>query len=106
MNLTDDIYLSSWLVVIIIICIIAFLAVAIIWGIKAHRLKVSSGKEDMIGETAQATTVLDPKGMVLVEGEQWTAISEADRVEIGEEVTITRIDGLKIYVTKNKKGGK
>jgi membrane-bound serine protease (ClpP class) len=106
MNLTDDIYLSSWLVVIIIICIVAFLAVAIIWGIKAHRLKVSSGKEDMIGESAQAITVLDPKGMVLVEGEQWTAISEAGRVEIGEEVTITRIDGLKIYVTKNKKGGK
>lgn len=106
MNLTDDIYLSSWLVVVFIICIIAFLAVAIIWGIKAHRLKVSAGKEDMIGESARALTVLDPKGMVLVEGEQWTAVSEADRVEIGEEVTITRIEGLKIYVTKNKKGGK
>ena len=54
----------------------------------------------MIGKTAVVTTTLDPKGTVFVEGEQWTAISEEDRIEPGEEVTISRVDGLKIYVTK------
>jgi membrane-bound serine protease (ClpP class) len=100
MNLTGDISIDPWVIVLIIICIIAFLAITIIWGIRAHRFKIGAGKEEMIGKTAVVTTTLDPKGTVFVEGEQWTAISEEDRIEPGEEVTISRVDGLKIYVTK------
>jgi membrane-bound serine protease (ClpP class) len=100
MNLTGDISIDPWVIVLIIIGIIAFLAITIIWGVRAHRFKIGAGKEEMIGKTAVVTTTLDPKGMVFVEGEQWTAISEEDRIEPGEEVTISRVDGLKIYVTK------
>jgi membrane-bound serine protease (ClpP class) len=100
MNLTGDISIDPWVIVLIIICIIAFLAITIIWGIRAHHFKIGAGKEEMIGKTAVVTTTLDPKGTVFVEGEQWTAISEEDRIEPGEEVTISRVDGLKIYVTK------
>ncbi|MBN2075928.1 MAG: NfeD family protein [Dehalococcoidales bacterium] len=100
MNLTGDIVIDPWVIVLIILCIIAFLAITIIWGIRAHRFKIGAGKEEMIGKTALVTTALDPKGTVFVEGEQWTAISEEDRIEPGEEVTISRVDGLKIYVTK------
>ena len=100
MNLTGDIVIDPWVIVLIILCIIAFLAITIIWGIRAHRFKIGAGKEEMIGKTAVVTTTLDPKGTVFVEGEQWTAISEEDRIEPGEEVTISRVDGLKIYVTK------
>lgn len=102
MNLTGDISIDPWVIVVIILCIIAFLAITVIWGIRAHRFKIGAGKEEMIGKTAVVTTTLDPKGTVFVEGEQWTAISEEDRIEPGEEVTISRVDGLKIYVTKIK----
>jgi membrane-bound serine protease (ClpP class) len=100
MNLTGDVSIDPWVIVLIILCIIAFLAITVIWGIRAHRFKIGAGKEEMIGKTAVVTTTLDPKGTVFVEGEQWTAISEEDRIEPGEEVTISRVDGLKIYVTK------
>ena len=102
MNLTGDISIDPWVVVLIILCIIAFLAVTVIWGIRAHRFKIGAGKEEMIGKTAVITTALDPKGTAFVEGEQWTAISEEGRIETGEEVTITKVDGLKIYVSKIK----
>jgi membrane-bound serine protease (ClpP class) len=102
MNLTGDISIDPWVIVLIIIGIIAFLAITIIWGVRAHRFKIGAGKEEMIGKTAVVTTTLDPKGTVFVEGEQWTALSEEDRIEPGEEVTISRVDGLKIYVTKIK----
>jgi membrane-bound serine protease (ClpP class) len=102
MNLTGDISIDPWVIVVIILCIIAFLAITVIWGIRAHRFKIGAGKEEMIGKTAVVTTTLDPKGTVFVEGEQWTALSEEDRIEPGEEVTISRVDGLKIYVTKIK----
>jgi len=43
---------------------------------------------------------LKPEGMVLCKGELWSAISESGPVEPGEEVTVTRIDGLKLHVIK------
>jgi membrane-bound ClpP family serine protease len=100
MNLTGDITIDPWVIVLIVIGIIAFLTITIIWGVRAHRFKIGAGKEEMIGKTAVVKTALNPKGTVFVEGEQWTAISEEDRIEPGEEVTISRVDGLKIYVTK------
>ncbi|MFH0768810.1 MAG: NfeD family protein [Chloroflexota bacterium] len=98
--------IDPWLIIVGIICVAAFLAVTVIWGIRAHRLKIAVGREDLIGKTAEVKVPLEPKGMVFVEGEQWAAISETGRVEPGEEVIITKVDGLKLYVHKNSKGGK
>jgi len=89
-------------IVVVIICIVAFLAVIVIWGIRAHRLQVAAGREDLIGKTAEVKAALEPKGTVFVEGERWAAVSEAGRVEPGEEVIITKVDGLKLYVAKKE----
>ena len=93
---------DPWLVTLVVVCIAGFIAITIIWGIKAHRHQVSAGREEMVGRTAEAKTALDPKGMVFVEGELWTAVSEEGRVEPGEEVIISRVDSLKLYVTKKE----
>ena len=94
--------IDLWLVVLVVICITAFFAVAIIFGIQAHRRQVSAGREELIGKTAEVVVVLEPKGVVFVEGERWTAILEKGRVEPGEEVIITKVDGLKLYVVKKE----
>ena len=94
--------ISPWLIVISVICIAAFLAVVIIWGIRAHHHQASAGREDLIGRIAEVKIALEPKGTVFVEGERWTAISEKGRVEPGEEVTITKVDGLRLWVTKKE----
>jgi membrane-bound ClpP family serine protease len=86
----------------VIILVVAFIAITVIWGIRAHRRQISAGKEELIGRTADVRVALDPKGTVFVEGEQWMAISESGRVESGEEVIITRVDSLKLYVTKKE----
>ena len=93
---------SPWSIAIIVIFMVAFLAVAIIWGIRAHRRQVSAGREELIGKTAEAKTALKPKGTVFIEGERWTAISEEGRVEPGEEVIVTKVDGLKLWVTNKR----
>ncbi len=92
--------IEPWLLAVLIIGVIAFLAAAIYWGILAHRRQVSAGREDLIGKTAEVMVALKPKGVVFVEGERWTAISEKGRAEPGEEVIITKVDGLKLWVTK------
>jgi len=94
--------IDPWLIVIVVIGIIVFLALTIIYGIRAHRRQVSAGREDLIGKVAEVNTVIDPKGTVFIEGERWVAISDKGRVEPGEEVIITKVEGLKLRVTKKE----
>ncbi len=91
--------IDPWMMVTLIIVIIAFAVVAVYWSIRAHRRQVSAGREELIGKTAEVKVTLAPKGVVFIQDERWTAISEKGRVESGEEVIITRVDGLKLYVT-------
>jgi len=92
--------IDPWVIALVVICIVAFFGIAIIWGIRAHRHQASAGREDLIGKTAEVKTALEPKGIVFIQGERWTAVSEKGRVGPGEEVIITKVDSLKLWVTK------
>jgi membrane-bound ClpP family serine protease len=94
--------IDTWFIALVIISIIGFIAAAVYWGVRAHKRQVSAGKEELIGRTAEVTAALKPKGVVFVDGERWTAISEQGRVQTGEEVIITKVDGLKLWVTKKQ----
>ena len=94
--------IDTWVIAMVVIGLAAFLAVAIIWGIRAHRHQASAGREELIGKTAEVKTVMEPKGTVFIQGERWMAISEGGRLEPGEEVVITKVDGLKMWVTKKQ----
>ena len=91
-----------WVFVLCAIAFAAFLVIAIVWGIRAHRRRVSAGWEELVGRTAEVKVALEPRGVVFIEGEQWTAVSESGRVKPGEEVIISKVDGLKLYVTKKQ----
>jgi membrane-bound serine protease (ClpP class) len=71
--------------------------------IRGQRRRKATGAEGMIGEIAIAKTSLDPTGTVLAEGELWTAASESGKVAAGEEVIISRVEGLKLWVAKKSK---
>ena len=94
--------IAPWLIVILSLCAIAFLVFAINRIIRAHRRQASVGKEELIGKIAVVKVALEPEGTVFFKGERWAAISEKGRVEPEEEVIITKVDGLKLYVTKKE----
>jgi membrane-bound serine protease (ClpP class) len=71
--------------------------------IRGQRRRKATGAEGMIGTIAIAKTPLDPTGTVLAQGELWTAASEGGKVAPGEEVIITRVEALKLWVTKKSK---
>lgn len=91
-----------WQFAIVAVCIIVFFALVINRGIRAHRHQASAGREDLIGKTAEVKIALKPKGVVFIQGERWTAILDKGRIEPEEEVIITKVDGLKLYVTKKE----
>ena len=90
-------------IIIAIVFAIAFIVFVIYAIVRGQRLKLSAGVENMIGREAVVQTALNPKGTVLAEGELWTAIAEDSTIEPGEEVIITRIEGLKLWVTRKPK---
>jgi membrane-bound ClpP family serine protease len=93
---------DPWLIALVIIVTIA-LTVFVVWlSIRAHRHQALAGREELIGKTAEVLTVMEPKGTVFIQGERWTAISESDRIEPGEEVIITKVNGLKMWVTRKQ----
>jgi membrane-bound ClpP family serine protease len=94
--------MDAWLIVIIAICAAAFIVFVIQRVVLAHRRQAAAGREELVGRTAEVEVTLEPKGVVLVEGELWAAEVEKGRVEKGEEVVITRVEGLKLYVKKKE----
>jgi membrane-bound serine protease (ClpP class) len=68
--------------------------------IRIRRQPAVTGVNTLIGRRAVARSPLDPTGMVFVDGEHWSATVEDGRVEEGEEVVVTAIQGLKLIVRK------
>ena len=89
-----------WLIVVLAIIVVVLLVLVIYWSVRAHQKRIGAGREELVGRTAVVEVTLEPKGVVLVEGERWTAIVDKGQVEPEEEVIITKVDGLKLMVTK------
>ena len=56
----------------------------------------------LVGRQAVARSPLDPTGMVFLDGEYWSATVEEGRVEPGERVVVTGMQGLRLTVSKQK----
>jgi len=90
-------------IIVAIVFAVAFVIFVIFAIIKGQKRKLATGVEDMIGKEAVTQTLLNPKGTVLAEGEIWKAVAEGSRIEVDEEVIITKVEGLKLWVTKKSK---
>jgi len=97
---------NRFLIAGVTILIAGFIAFMVGAAVRGQRRRVATGAEALIGKPAIAKTGLDPKGTVLVDGELWKAEVDSGKVEPGEEVTITKVEGLKLYVTKIKIRGR
>ena len=91
---------DPWLIATVVIIVTVLFAFVINRVVGAHRRQAKTGREELVGKTALVKQALEPEGTVFFKGERWTAISEKGRVKPGEEVIITRVDGLILYVTK------
>jgi len=93
---------NPWVLIVIAVIIVIVLVFVVIWSVRAHQKKIAAGKEDLVGKTAVVDIALEPKGVVMVEGERWTAITDKGQIEPEEEVIITKVEGLKLWVTKKE----
>ena len=72
---------------------------------KAGKYASPTDPKRLIGQIGTATTALDPRGSVLIAGEQWTAVSDSGvHVASGEQVIILEVEGLVLKVFKADEG--
>ncbi len=92
--------ISIELIILIVALSAAFFLFAVTYGIRAHRRKVSTGDEGIVGEEGVAISNLKPTGEVQVHGEIWSAESDGGEIKKGDAVTITGIEKLKLKVKR------
>jgi len=103
---SPEMEVNRFLIAGVAILVAAFVIFMVGAAVRGQRRRVATGAEGLIGRVAVAKTSLDPKGTVLVDGELWKAAVDTGKVEPGEEVTITKVEGLKLLVTQRKSKGR
>lgn len=94
--------MDPWAITLLLIIVIVFIVFVINRAIKVHRNRISAGREDLVGKTAEVRTPLTPKGTIFIQGEYWTAVSGEGNIEAGEEVIVTGVDNLVLSVERKQ----
>lgn len=97
-----EMQIDPGLITTIVVLVVAFVAFAVWRIVKVHRRRATTGREELQGKIVVVKEALEPEGTVFFEGELWHAESESGPIKVGEEVVITRVDGLKLYVIKKE----
>jgi membrane-bound serine protease (ClpP class) len=92
-----------WVIALVVILVGGFVIFAVFRIVGTYHRQATTGREDLKGKVVEVRQTIDPEGTVFYEGELWKAVSESGRIDTGEEVVITRVDGLKVIVTKKTK---
>jgi membrane-bound serine protease (ClpP class) len=71
-------------------------------ALRAQRRRPAIGREALLGVPGVARTDLKPSGMVLAQGELWSAEAVGEAIPAGERVRVIAAEGLKLWVQKEK----
>jgi len=70
-------------------------------AVSIQRKKPLTGKESLIGKTGVALQDIEGEGKIELDGQIWTAKTK-DKIKKGEEVSVEKIEGLKLVVKKKE----
>lgn len=65
--------------------------------VRAHKNRVTTGTEAMVGEIGVARTAVGPEGKVFVRGELWNATTNGEIAQ-GARVRVRAVEGLRVVV--------
>lgn len=86
----------------VVVAVVAFATVVVVFlvrlAVKAHRNKVRTGSEGLVGEVGRAVSELAPRGKVFVHGEYWHATAEPAPAAKGDRVEVTAVHGMEMTV--------
>ncbi|MGE3143324.1 MAG: nodulation protein NfeD, partial [Hyphomonadaceae bacterium] len=82
----------------------AFAALVVGSAVRAHRRRVATGPDAMIGRSVEVLDWAGGAGHVMAQGERWRAIGP-DALSPGRKARVVKVDGLTVHVTNNGNQG-
>ena len=89
--------MSSTIAAVIFVMGFVFLVVRLVFN--AHRSRVTTGKEGLVGETGYATSDFTGKGKIMIHGELWNAFCE-ESVAKNDTLLVEEVRGMDLIVKK------
>ncbi|MGQ9839535.1 MAG: NfeD family protein [Anaerolineae bacterium] len=91
--------LNPWVILAATGGVAAFFLLAVSAAVKAQFRPVAMGQDTMIGKIGVVKSLLDPEGIVHLEGEEWTAVSATGApLSVGTPVRVVGVQGLRLQV--------
>jgi len=91
----------SWSAIVgVAVVTVLFFLFVLGFGLKAQRLRPTTGSEGIVGETGEVLTDLNPSGSVRVHGEIWTAESTSGLIERGAKIRVMSVYNLTLRVER------
>ena len=98
-----NIHIPWWGLAMLMIALAVYACVAYRIGKPTLTMKPLVSLETMTGSEGKVVTPLAPEGYVKVKGELWKASSTESELEVGDEVVVVGIDGLKLIVNRKER---
>jgi membrane-bound serine protease (ClpP class) len=90
----------GWGIALVVLAMVIEVAEVGFWIRFLRRYRVVTGKEALIGTSAEVIEACDPRGRVRFRGEIWRAECPS-RAKVGERVTVVAVNGLTLRVEPN-----
>jgi membrane-bound serine protease (ClpP class) len=102
-----DLSVPWWVILLMSAGVALFMLSGMTAMLRARFSTPTIGREGMIGQMGEATTGIDPEGMVDLKGGKWRArTNRATPIPAGERVRVVAIDGLLLEVEPETGGAK
>jgi membrane protein implicated in regulation of membrane protease activity len=88
---------SGWGLALVVLAAVIEVAEVGFWIRFLRRYRIATGKEALIGTSAQVIETCDPRGRVRFRGEIWHAQCTS-RAEVGDRVIVSGVRGLTLDV--------
>lgn len=89
---------SPWLIGVLALMLALFFGFVVRAVVRARRMPVTAGLEELVGTTGVALDELDPRGRVRAAREVWTAEAIDGRIPAGTTVRVVRVVGVRLVV--------
>jgi len=97
---------SRWLILLIVIFIFSFFVFVLGALLKVRRTPIAMGSKLMIGKNGVVKSTLSPKGIIKIDGEEWSAIIDQKgsghdiELPIGSYIEVVGMEGLVLKVRR------
>jgi membrane-bound serine protease (ClpP class) len=74
----------------------------LLFALRAQSIPVRMGQASLLGKIGTVSSELNPRGIVQLAGEQWTAETQDEPlpITVGERVKVVQVEGLRLWVQR------